>query len=82
MGSRFGVCRNTADANLDSVQDYHPLNLAWSPDGQRIAFDSPRFRQQGAINSPDHWSIYMMNADDTNVYYVTEGTNPAWRPAR
>jgi Tol biopolymer transport system component len=40
---------------------------AWSPDGQRIAFD--RFDD-----------IYVINADGSNEVMLTRGTDPVWSP--
>ena len=43
----------------------------WSPDGERIAFDSNR-GQRG---------IFVMNADDgSDVTRLTLGNDPAWSP--
>ena len=49
-----------------SAGDRHP---AWSPDGQRIAFDS--FREGG---------IYVMDADGNNRTRLTDGWKPSWSP--
>ena len=50
-------------------EDWYP---AWSPDGQKLAFD----RQDNRFNN---W-IYVMNADGTSVRRVTENFNwyPTW----
>jgi PKD repeat protein len=45
----------------------------WSPDGQRIAFTSFDF-DSGA------YDIFIMNADGTNMTFVTWGVSPSWRP--
>jgi len=57
----------------DSPQnDYHP---AWSPDGTKIAFCSPR---------DGNWEIYAMHADGSNQTRLTNNAavdaNPSWSP--
>ena len=51
------------------------LNPAWSPDGQRIAFQTSR---EGS------WHIHVMNADGSNQRRLTDGprvdVRPAWSP--
>jgi len=50
-------------------------NPAWSPDGRRIAFTSPR---------DGNWEIYVMDADGSNQRRVTNNPStdavPAWLP--
>jgi Tol biopolymer transport system component len=64
------------DADVTNVQqltdnddgDYFP---AWSPDGNRIAFQSDRYGDD---------EIFVMDADGTNVVRLNQkGTNPDWR---
>lgn len=55
-----------------------PSNIAWSPDGKRIAFDAP------ATTSGTRRAIYVANADGTGVRRVGAADrvryNPAWSP--
>ena len=48
---------------------------SWSPDGQRIAFDS---------NRDGDWELYVMNADGSEVRKLTQNDGsdyyPAWSP--
>ncbi|MFC1552681.1 hypothetical protein ACFL6P_09000 [Candidatus Latescibacterota bacterium] len=48
--------------------DYTP---SWSPDGNLIAFVSDRDGKD---------TIYIMNADGSNVQRIAEGSQPAWSP--
>lgn len=52
---------------------------AWSPDSQRIAFDSDTSR---GMWQPRGFWVYVMNADGTHTYVIDHGTRPAWRPLR
>ena len=53
----------------------------WSPDGQKIAFDSNRTDRDGRS---DVVQVYSMNADGTGLTQLTRGpgehANPAWSP--
>ena len=62
----------------DPSAAYHP---AWSPDGQKIAFDSNR-----EFSSKREWDhIFVMNADGSGQTQLTSGEYhdgwPAWSPA-
>src|SRR2546430_13684487 len=48
---------------------------AWSPDGQKIAFDSN-------LRLPDAtaWEIDTMNPDGTGRVTITQGADPNWSP--
>jgi TolB protein len=52
----------------------------WSPDGQRIAFQSDRVDVDGR----DDYQVYVMNADGSDVTQLTRGPGfhgtPAWSP--
>ena len=60
---------------------YEETNPVWSPDGKKIAFD-----RRG--NENYSWSIYVMNADGSDVFQVTHnlmqdryyGHSPTWSP--
>ncbi|HSG87419.1 MAG TPA: hypothetical protein VLA23_13850 [Candidatus Limnocylindrales bacterium] len=53
--------------------------IEWSPDGSTIAFGSDS-------NGTDHWEVYVIGADGTNLRRVTvtpapaTSINPVWRP--
>ncbi len=59
-------------------RDGHPTNMAWSPDGRRLAFDAP------ATSLGTGRAIYVMDADGTGLRQVGRGDrirhNPAWSP--
>lgn len=50
--------------------------LDWSPDGNRIVL-STGYEGYFGLGSGQ---IYIMNADGTGLFYVTEGVVPAWAP--
>jgi Tol biopolymer transport system component len=50
---------------------YGDWNVAWSPDGTRIAFDSTRSHQ---------YRIYALDANGTNIDELADGKQPAWSP--
>jgi dipeptidyl aminopeptidase/acylaminoacyl peptidase len=57
---------------------FGPRNIAWSPDGHRLAFDGP------ATSLGTGRALYIMNADGTGLNQVGRGDrlryNPAWSP--
>jgi hypothetical protein len=61
---------------FSSAGDFDP---AWSPDGSLIAFDSD-------ASGSDHWEIYLIRADGTNLRRLTylpsnaTAINPDWKP--
>lgn len=61
--------------NLPSFSPVYERSLVWSPDGTKIAFISNRNYQ---------FSLYVMNADGSNVQLVTDKVieilEPAWSP--
>ena len=71
------IYRSTAQGVVQlthTLSNVRNMSPAWSPDGSRIAFSSDR---DGMT------SIYVMNADGSNVTRLTSGTmssNPAWSP--
>jgi len=46
-----------------------PQPLAWSPDGEQIAF-----------RNPNDSAIYLVNTDGTNMRRLINGSEPAWSP--
>ena len=55
----------------DDTDDRYP---SWSPDGQRIAFDSFR-------DGEGYWAVYVMDADGKNQTLLTDHTVDAWAPS-
>lgn len=55
---------------------------AWSPDRSRIAFvrEAPTGSPPSASESSPVETIYLMDADGSNVVRLTEGVNPSWSP--
>ncbi|MFA6167414.1 MAG: hypothetical protein WC700_12425 [Gemmatimonadaceae bacterium] len=65
-------------SNRANVLEYSP---AWSPDGQRIVFQSNR--HDLTPNACCETSLYVMNADGSNVQRLTTNTDdayPRWSP--
>ncbi len=58
---------NVEPGNADSY-----VGLSWSPDSTRIVFAS--FTPDGAA------TVYLMNADGSNLRSLTNGTEPVWSP--
>ena len=59
----------------------HNFNPAWSPDGQRIAFE--RGRRQAHPTGSGAWGyeVYVMNADGSGQQRLTRGgSQPRWSP--
>ena len=72
---QFGIMRtDTLSNTLWIMYNQNPKvqAAAWSPDGTKIAFQ---------VNQHDHWEIYVMNADATNVQPVTQPDPLSFRPA-
>ena len=67
---------NVLQLTHNSVGDFHPN---WSPDGNLITFSS-------GLPGNDHWEVYVMNANGTNIRRVTyspynvTAINPRWQP--
>jgi Tol biopolymer transport system component len=55
--------------------DRHPT---WSPNGKQIAFDRDP-RAESAEAAP-HASVYIVDADGTNLKRLVAGASPAWSP--
>ena len=57
---------------------FGPRNIAWAPDGRRLAFDGP------ATSLGTGRALYIINADGTGLNQVGRGDklryNPAWSP--
>jgi hypothetical protein len=73
-GSDLQRLTNTAGQSDSELPD-------WSPDGQKIAFDSSRTDADG---QNDVVQIYLMNADGSGLTQLTRGpgeqANPGWSP--
>lgn len=67
---------NPLQLTHNSVGDFQPN---WSPDGSLITFGS-------GMPGNDHWEVYIMNANGTNIRRVTytpltaTAINPCWQP--
>jgi Tol biopolymer transport system component len=74
-----GITPLTTLTNADNT------NPVWSPDGTKIAFDSPRMPDGSDAAITDGHNIWIMNADGTGAKCVTHTTpptynrNPQWR---
>jgi len=77
VGNSNGVNVINADGTnlirLSREQGYSYRDLAWSPDGKRVAYH--RYKH------PDTNEIYVINADGSNKVLLTDsGHNPSWSP--
>ncbi len=75
------IDRDGVRAVVSTGWAYHPRHMAWSRDGQRIAFDA----RVGPTDDPDGpRALFVMNADGTGLRQVGRGdklrSDPAWSP--
>ena len=68
------------DLHTDSVQRLTNCGAcgspAWSPTGDRIAFDAG----EGFTNSEDSVGTWLMDPDGSNKEYLRHGSSPSWSP--
>ena len=57
----------------DGFSSFPPSSPVWSPDGRHIAFDT--VQGEGIAGT-----IYVADADGSNVFALTDGVGPAWSP--
>lgn len=72
---QYGIMRTDTLSNTLWImfnQNPKVQSAAWSPDGTQIAFQ---------VNQHDHWEIYVMNADATDVKPLTQPDPLSFRPA-
>ncbi len=66
---------------LTEGERFSVLGLAWSPEGQRIAFSAAK---NPAINSRDTADLYLLQLNDKSVRKLVDtsgpDTNPVWSP--
>lgn len=81
---------NTDGSNLTQItspgesEGYKDRNVAWSPDGQKIAFDSNRNNLRALPNGLDLFQIFTVNPNGSGLTQITTTTEyahkmPAWR---
>lgn len=71
---------NARKLTSDGASDGQP---AWSPDGRQILFISNRDSLPSTPFDSGHFSLYVMNADGSNIRRLTSGADvyqPAWSP--
>lgn len=75
-GARVGIGLVDADGGKLVVVEGDPSQLAWSPDGTRLAVALPNPLAQPAAGN----EIFVMQADGSGRHRVARGTDFAWSP--
>lgn len=79
----FGMNADGSGATNLTNSAFNGIQPVWSPDGTRIAFSGIRL-SGGVVSQIPSFSIYVMNADGSNVRRLTTlaaiASNPVWSP--